>query len=87
MVQLSSMMWILAVFFAILGSMRGWNREIVALAGILLSMFALFQFDAVIRGAILMSLSYTQTFLIQTAIFLMVVFFAYQNKSFVPAAR
>jgi hypothetical protein len=87
MVQLSSMMWILAAFFGIVGFMRGWNREVIALAGILLSMFALFQFDALIRGTILLSFSYGQTFFIQMAAFLTVVFFAYRNRSFVPEQR
>jgi len=87
MIQLSSLMWILAFFFAVIGFVRGWNREIVALAGIALSMFALFQFDALIRGTLLLSFSFTQTFLIQSAIFFTVVFVAYRNKSFAPTRR
>jgi uncharacterized membrane protein required for colicin V production len=46
MVQLYSLMWILAVFFAVLGFLRGWNREVIGTAGMVLGMFALFQVDA-----------------------------------------
>jgi len=84
MIQLYSLMWILGVFFGMLGFIRGWNREIIALAGILLGMFALFQFDALIRGTLLLPVPRSQAFLIQVGIFLLVVFFAYQNRSFVP---
>jgi uncharacterized membrane protein required for colicin V production len=87
MVQLSSLMWILAVFFGIVGFVRGWNREIVALAGISLAMFALFQFDPLIRGTMLLRFTRGQAFLIQVSIFLLVVFFAYHNKSFVADSR
>ena len=90
MVQLSSLMWILAVFFSITGFLRGWNREIVGLAGILVSMFALFQFDVPIRSIVLtrwLGFSFAQVFVIQVAIFLSIVFFAYTNESFVPEQR
>ena len=87
MVQLSSMMWILATFLGIVGFLRGWNREVVVLAGVLLTMFALFQFDALIRGTLLLKFSHAQTFIIQAAVFLAVVFFAYRNEAFVPEQR
>ena len=84
MIQLYSLMWILAIFGGILGVMRGWNREVVALAGILLGMFALFQFDALLRGTILLSFPRSQAFLVQIGLFLAIVFLAYQNRSLVP---
>lgn len=84
MIQFYSLMWILAAFFAIIGAMRGWNKEIIATAGIALAMFALFQLDALIRGALLRPFSRDQTFLIQFAIFLGIVYFAYQNRTFIP---
>jgi uncharacterized membrane protein required for colicin V production len=90
MVQLSSLMWILAAFFAVTGFLRGWNREIIGLAGILVSMFALFQFDVPIRSIVLtqwLGFSFGQVFVIQAAIFLIVVFFAYTNESFAPEQR
>ena len=35
-------MWTMALFFAFIGFLRGWNRELVATAGIILGLFALF---------------------------------------------
>jgi hypothetical protein len=87
MIQLYSLMWILAVFFAVLGFLRGWNRELIGTAGIVLGMFALFQFDALLRGILLLSFPPEQAFLIQLAIFFVIVFFAYQNRTFVTARR
>jgi hypothetical protein len=87
MVQLYSLMWILAVFFAVVGFLRGWNREVVATAGIFLGMFLLFQFDPILRGTLLLSFPRSQAFAIQIAIFLIVVYFAYQNRTFVRERR
>lgn len=84
MVQLYSLMWILAIFFGVIGLMRGWNREIIALAGILLGMFALFQLDGLLRGVLLLGFPRNQAFLIQIGVFLVIVFFSYQNRTFVP---
>lgn len=81
MIQLYSLMWILGVFFAVLGFLRGWNRDLVATAGILLGMFALFQFDFFIRGVLLALFTRNQAFLIQSSVFLILVFYAYQSRS------
>jgi len=83
MVQIFSLMWILAVFFGIVGLIRGWSKEIIATAGIVLGMFALFQFDTLLRGTILLRFPIDQVFFIQAGIFLVIVFFAYQNRTFV----
>lgn len=81
MIQLSSLMWTLAVSFAIIGFMRGWNKEIVSTAGIVLASFALFQFDSLIRGTLLISVSSDQIFLIQTGLFAAVVYVSYRTRS------
>lgn len=83
MIQLSSLMWAVAIFFAILGFMRGWNKEVIATAGIVLATFALFQFDSLLRGTIFATVSRDQTFLVQGAIFFAIVFIAYRTRSFV----
>ncbi|GAB4521543.1 MAG: hypothetical protein OHK0046_33060 [Anaerolineae bacterium] len=77
----------MAVFFAIIGFMRGWNREVIGSAGILLGMFALFQFDPLVRGTLLLSFPRQQAFIIQAALFLIIVFFSYRNTYFVPETR
>jgi uncharacterized membrane protein (GlpM family) len=82
MIQLYSLMWILAAFGAFIGFLRGWNREIIATAGILLGSFALFQFDALLRGTLLLSFPRDQAFFIQGMLFLIIVYFAYQNRVF-----
>jgi hypothetical protein len=87
MIELYSLMWILAVFGTFMGFLRGWNREVIATAGILLGSFALFQFDALIRGTLLLSFPREQAFFIQVAIFFIIVYFAYQNRLFEPDRR
>jgi hypothetical protein len=85
MIQLYSLMWILAAFGAFIGFLRGWNREVVATAGILLGTFALFQFDAILRGTLLLGLQRDQAFVIQIGIFFAIVYFSYKNNLFEPA--
>lgn len=87
MIQLYSLMWVLAVFFAIVGFQRGWNRELIATSGIILGFFALFQFDSIFRGTLLLSFPPEQAFFIQAAIFLAIVFFAYQNRVLIVEPR
>lgn len=84
MIQLYTLMWLLAAFFGVAGFLRGWNKEIIATAGIVLALFALFQFDAILRGTMLRTFPRNQTFFIQTAIFAVIVFFAYTNRTFIP---
>ncbi len=81
MIQLSAMLWTLALFFAIIGFLRGWNKELISLAGIVLGLFALFQFDSLIRGTLLVNVSRDQVFLVQSGVFIAIVFFAYQNRT------
>ncbi|MDL1900718.1 CvpA family protein [Anaerolineae bacterium CFX9] len=81
MIQLSAVMWTMAIFFAIIGFLRGWNRELISLAGIILGLFALFQFDPLIRGTLLASVGRDQVFIVQAIIFIAIVFFAYQTRS------
>jgi hypothetical protein len=87
MIQLSTMMWITAIFFAFIGFTRGWNRELVATAGIILGLFALFQFDALLRGTLLVNVPRDQVFLIQAGIFIAIVYFAYHTRSVTVADR
>jgi len=81
MIQLVTIMWVMAVFFAIIGFLRGWGREVIASAGIILGLFALFQFDGLIRGTLLTGAPREQVYLVQTGIFIAIVFFAYQQRA------
>lgn len=82
MVQLYSMLWVTAAFFGVIGIIRGLRREMIALAGIILALFALFQFDAILRGVFLASVPRDQAFFVQVGLFGTVVYFAYQTRMF-----
>jgi hypothetical protein len=79
-IQLTTLMWWMAIFFGIIGFLRGWKKELVATAGVVLAMFAVFQFDTFLRGTFFLSLPPSQIFLVQTAFLMGVVFFVYQAK-------
>jgi hypothetical protein len=81
MIQLSAVLVMMSIFFGIIGFLRGWNKELIATAGIILGLFALFQFDSVLRGAILRGVALDQVFVIQSLIFITIVFFAYQTRA------
>ncbi len=50
MIQFVSLLWILALFWAVFGFLRGWYREIIVTAGIIVAMFILVQADFLLRG-------------------------------------
>ncbi len=81
MIQLSAVMIVMAIFFGIIGFLRGWNKELISTAGIVLGLFALYQFDSLIRGTLLAGVSRDQVFFVQALIFLAIVYFAYQTRS------
>lgn len=83
MIELSVLVWGFAAFFAYVGSLRGWTKEIISLSGVVLALFALYQFDDVLRGTLFIALPNDQKFLLQTLIFLVIVFFAYQTRALV----
>jgi hypothetical protein len=83
MIQLATMMWVLALFFAISGLNRGWTKELISTAGIVLGLFALFQFDTLLRGTLLRNVSRNEVFFVQAFIFVAIVFFAYQTRALV----
>lgn len=80
MIQLSGLMWGMALVFAGIGFARGLNRELIATAGIILGLFALFQFDDVLRGVLLANVPNDQRFIVQSLIFIVIVYFAYQTR-------
>jgi hypothetical protein len=80
MIEIYSMMWISVVFFAIIGMVRGWGRELITLAGVILSLFALFQFDALLRGVLLASVPNDQVFLVEIFLFSLILYFTYRTR-------
>ena len=83
MVELSVLVWLLAAFFGYVGSIRGWTKEVISMAGIVLGLFALYQFDTLIRLTLFGALPNDQKFYLQSILFLMIVFFAYQTRAIV----
>lgn len=87
MITLFSLMWVFALFFAFLGFLRGWNQELVATAGILLGLFAILQFDGLLRGTLFFTLPRDQIFLIEAGVFGAIVFIVYQAREVRGARR
>lgn len=81
MIQLVGVMWMMAIFFGIIGFLRGINKEIISMSGIILALFALFQFDQYIRGTLLANVPLAQVFIFQSGLFVLVTFFAYQTRA------
>lgn len=79
MISLLSLMWTIAVFFALMGALRGWRRELLGTPGILLGFFAIFQFDSLLRGSLYLLLTDEQTFLLQMALYLGAIRLSYRN--------
>ena len=76
------MLWVAAIFFGVIGVIRGLRREIVSFGGIILATFALFQFDVLLRGVFLASIPRDQAFFVQAGLFIVIVYFAYQTRNF-----
>lgn len=83
MLELVTLMWIFVAFFAVVGLQRGWTKEIIAMAGITLGLFALHQFDVAIRQQLLIFFSAQQKFMAQVTILLLIAFFAYQTRALI----
>ena len=82
MIELIALLFVMTILWGIFGFFRGLNRELIATAGIILAMFALFQFDTLLRNTLLGGISTDQVFIIQSLIFIIIVFFAYQTRTF-----
>lgn len=90
MISISLFFWFMVVFFALIGYLRGWQREVIALSGLVASIAALSQFgDDLTRlvGAFVtvgdttidpQSALMRQRFWIQALFHALVAFFSYQ---------
>ena len=50
MINIGTMFWLLVTLFAIMGTMRGWTREVIATSGLILALFFVNQFGSYIMG-------------------------------------
>jgi hypothetical protein len=80
MIQLSTFMWAMALLFGYIGFLRGFSKEMISTAGIILGLFALFQFNDVI-SQLLVTLPPEQGFIFRALAFGIVVFFAYHDRT------
>lgn len=86
MVTIQAVFWVFVAFFAIIGAMRGWAKEVVAAAGIVLALFAINLLGPTLEGFFPETATPAQRFGIQTAVFLVIVFFSYQGPTLAAAA-
>ncbi len=79
MIQLSSFLWFMIVMFGLIGYMRGWTKEIIALTGLVLAIFSLEQFKDVLLAPLTAGAAPAQQFYLYGGILLVIAFFAYQT--------
>lgn len=82
MIQLTVLLTVMSLFFGYIGFSRGWNKEIIATSGIILGLFALFEFDDVITD-LLVNIPADQQFYARAVAFSIVVYFAYHTRSII----
>lgn len=87
MVQLSTLLFMFIGVFAIVGAMRGWTKEIVSTAGIILALFATWQFDGIILQPLVRGASPDQIFFLYAGILVLVALFAYQTPAAIDLIR
>ncbi len=88
MILLDAWFWIMIVIFGIIGMLRGWTKEVVASAGLVLSLFALNHFGGTLLGLArddsnLVSIKMETQFYIFSFVHLMFAFFSYQGPALV----
>lgn len=85
MIQLVTFMYILIVLFAVIGALRGFAKELIAAAGIILALFATWQFSGLFLQPLLQGARPEQYFWVYSLILIGITFFAYQTPT--AAAR
>ncbi len=82
MIQLTVLLGAMVFTFAMVGFSRGWNKEVIATSGIILALFALFQFNSTL-DTLLANVPADQRLLVRAILFSAVVFFAYQERAII----
>lgn len=77
MMQLSTFLWFCIILFAVIGYLRGYVREFIAAAGIILALFTVVQFDDLFQN--LGGGGADQIFYLKSLFVAGVAFFAYQT--------
>lgn len=97
MIGLGTLFWLMVAFFALIGAMRGWTREVIATSGLVLSLFALNQFGGLLVALLgagaqvnanpvdITSIRRQQFYILAIA-HLAITFFSYQGPAFAGRA-
>jgi uncharacterized membrane protein required for colicin V production len=80
MIELGAVMYVMMGVFGFIGYQRGLSKELISLAGIILALFALFQFNNLLLNVLLANVPPEQKFVVQCLLFGTIVFFAYQTR-------
>lgn len=86
MMQLTVLLGAMCLFFSYIGFTRGWNKEIISTSGIILGLFALFEFDDVLVD-LLANIPADQRFVVRAIIFGGIVYFAYHTRALISTDR
>jgi uncharacterized membrane protein required for colicin V production len=81
-IQLTVLLGGMCIIFGYIGFLRGWNKEVIATSGIILGLFALFEFDEVL-DALLTNLPADQGYAVRAVIFIVIVYFSYQTRAII----
>jgi len=94
MISLSTIFWICIIFFGIVGALRGWAKELVAAAGLVLSIFTLNTFGPTILDTLGWAdaaaapfdsnIILRRQFYLLSIIHLIIAFFSYQGPKLSP---
>src|SRR5258708_21816355 len=79
MLQLSTFLWMMIALFGAVGFLRGWTKEIVATAGIILALFTTWQLEGTLIQPLTQGASGEQVFYLHTGFLMLITFFAYQT--------
>lgn len=94
MISLGTLFWLMIVLFGLIGSLRGWTKEVIALSGLVLSLFALNFMGAILVGFVSSGTAEgvlgggsveRRQFWVLTLIHLIIAFFSYQGPAFAGA--
>ncbi len=87
MISLDAFFWFMIGFFALIGTLRGWTKEVIASAGLVLSLFVISWYGTDIAGAFTRNISDPEViergqFYSLAIIHLVIAFFSYEGPVF-----
>lgn len=81
MIELSSLMWFVALLTSVFGFLRGWRREVPVIAAALMGIFIILQIDVMLRAIpFIASTGREVSFSIQVLLFSLMIYFGYTRR-------